>query len=155
MSITIYSLLVSAQYILTCGFHGQKTLKSTHNRPYLSLQLSPNCSHQKSFTPSILQYFAWNFKYSFLTKFSFNFWNSTLTHFWRNLSTVFKKISSKFRQKCRMWNFFVDWNWVKVANRDMADFVHFLGFLAIKSTFKDTLSLNKQQIRIILTPLNK
>ena len=33
-----HSLVVSAQYILTCGFYGFKALKSAQNRPYLSLR---------------------------------------------------------------------------------------------------------------------
>ena len=56
-----YSLLVSAQYILECGFYDHKTSKSEQNRPYLSLQLLPNCSHQKSPTPFIFQNFRLKF----------------------------------------------------------------------------------------------
>ena len=46
----------------TCGFYSLKALKSAQNRPYLSLQLLPNCSHQKSFTPYIVQYIRLKFE---------------------------------------------------------------------------------------------
>ena len=56
-----YSLHVSTQYILKCVFYVHKTTTSAQNRPYLSLQLLPNCCHQKSFTPYIFQYFRLKF----------------------------------------------------------------------------------------------
>ena len=45
-------------------------------------------------------------------------------------------ISSENIEKCREWNFFSDCNWVKVANWEMADFVHPFSVFAIKFTFK-------------------
>ena len=39
-----------------------KSNKSAQNRPYLSLQILPNCSHQKSSTPYIFQYFRFEIK---------------------------------------------------------------------------------------------
>ena len=54
---TTHSLLISSQNVLKCEFCGLKTPKNPQNRPYLSLQLLPNCSHLKSFTAYIFQYF--------------------------------------------------------------------------------------------------
>ena len=42
------------------------------------------------------------------------------------------KISSEIIEKCRVCNFLGDCNWVKVANGDMADFVHLLGLFGHK-----------------------
>ena len=57
-----YILSISARYILTWGIYGLKVPKSAQNWPYLSHQLLPNYSHQKSFTPYIFQYFRLKFK---------------------------------------------------------------------------------------------
>ena len=57
LSIYIVFACFSSIYLLMWSLW-QKNPKSVQNRPYLSLQLLHNCSHQKSFTAYIFQIFA-------------------------------------------------------------------------------------------------
>ena len=61
---TTYSLLVSAQYLLKCGFFGPKMHKSAISQRSVSSFLSNKVSHPTFFNISAL-----NFEYSFSTKF--------------------------------------------------------------------------------------
>ena len=107
---------------LNVDFIAIKPPKSVQNRPYLSLQLLPNFSRQKSFTPYIFQYFRLKFGSS-LSASIFEF------RFQENLAKVEilkskQIVNCQIKLRSHIQNFLVTAIEVKFANF----FLHFLGF---------------------------